>query len=386
MKQLLQATSAFVLTAMAATTVDASSWQRVTGAGDVPSGRTTPSVAAVDGYVYLFGGLRDDFAAFTNDFFNDLYRFDPQTQQWVELAPAGTLPPARTFASTAVHDDLGLMLVFGGSVFDPSFQTFQVFDDLWSYSPEANVWDQVVATNQGPSARSGAVMWFDDDEVYVFGGITQFFEFRNDLWSYDFETNTWTELIAQGAAGSPPGRHVMATGSETEHGQFTIYGGEALDFSTFEFVMLEDVWQLDIDTLQWTNATPTPAQDLTVHRNYGAAETVGDRLVFHGGDIPGGSTGCGAPFPQNVSDETWSYDLEEHSWLQEQPLGDPAPRLKRTAAAVVDEKMYVFGGWDFQCPNGTGPGQVFSTDVWVFDADEDSDDDDDSDSDSDSDG
>lgn len=369
MNRLLQGLGALAVAALLTTTANASSWERVAGSGDVPSGRTTPAVAELDGYVYLFGGVRDDFATFTNDFLDDLYRFDPQTEAWVELSPVGDSPPARTFAASSAHDDLGLMLVFGGSVFDPTFQTFQVFDDLWAYSPDTNTWTETVATNAGPSARSGAVMWVEDDLVYVFGGITQFFEFRNDLWSYDFETNTWTELIPQNAAGSPPGRHIIATGSESKQGKFTIYGGEALDFSTFQFVILEDVWRLDIDDLEWTDVTPAPSEDLPLHRNYGAANSIGQRLYFHGGDIPGGSSGCGAPFPQNVSDEIWSFHLEQHRWKQHHPSGDPAPRLKRTASAVVDEKMYVFSGWDFQCPGGVGPGQVFNTDVWVYDND-----------------
>ena len=45
------------------------------------------------------------------------------------------------------------------------------------------------------------------------------------------------------------------------------------------------------------------------------------------------------------------------------------PALKRTASAVVEGKMYVFSGWDFECTGGVGPGQLFNTDVFVFDND-----------------
>jgi N-acetylneuraminic acid mutarotase len=340
-------------------------WTQLGTAGDIPSGRTTPAVAAVDGQVYLWSGVRDDFATFENTFYDDLYRFDPLTSTWTELHPVGDKPSPRTFAASTGDEERGQMLVFGGSVYDPTFQTFEVYDDLWAYSPSCGSWSQL-GSGAGPSARSGATMWVEDDVVYVFGGVTQFFEFKSDLWAYDFATDSWTELIADGLATSPPGRHVAASGARTPHGELTLYGGEALDFSTFEFLILPDVWQLDLDTLVWTEVTPAPAEDLPQHRNYSATEIIGQQLFAQGGDIPGGSDGCGAPFAQNVTDELWSFHLVQHRWTQLHPTGDPLPRLKRSRAAVVGDVMYVFSGWDFQCDGGVGPGQVFNTDVFTY--------------------
>lgn len=356
------------LATLLTSSASAQTWTKISGSGDVPSGRTTPAVGALGSHVYLFGGVHDDFATFQNVFFDDTYVFDTETNTWTRLYPP-TQPPARTFAASAGHPGRGVLAVFGGSIFDATYQVFSVFDDLWIYDPAQGTWSEIVADNAGPDARSGASMWAHGDKLYVFGGITQFFQFHNDLWTYDFGTNLWTLLSPEGAAGAPPGRHVAASGKTLKQGKLTIYGGEALDFSTFEFAILEDVWQFDIATGQWTDATPAPSKDLPLHRNYGATALVGQRLYLHGGDIPGGSSGCGAPFPQNVSEEIWSYHLVQKRWRQHFPAGDPLVRLKRTAAAAVDGKMYIFSGWDFQCTGGAGPGQVFSTDVFVYDND-----------------
>ncbi|MEQ8273538.1 MAG: kelch repeat-containing protein [Deltaproteobacteria bacterium] len=356
----------FALISFVHTTSYAQTFTRVVGTGDVPSGRTTPAVGSLGTQVYLFGGLLDDFASFTNTFYDDTYRFDTTTGAWTRLSPA-TSPPARTFAAAAGHEGRGVLAVFGGSVYDPTFQVFSVFDDLWVYAPGDNTWTEIVASNAGPDARSGASMWADGDKLYVFGGITQFFQFRNDLWSYDFGTNLWTLHSPDGAAGAPPGRHVASAGQTLKQGKLTLYGGEALDFTTFDFVILEDVWQYDVAAQQWIDATPAPAKDLPLHRNYGAAARIGQRLFIHGGDIPGGTTGCNAPFLQNVSNEIWSFHLVQKRWRRHDAAG--AVRLKRSASAVVDGKMYIFSGWDFVCPGGVGPGQVFNTDVFVYDND-----------------
>src|SRR5207237_4324133 len=104
--------------------------------------------------VYLFSGVRDDFATFQNDYFDDLWRFDTRTETWTELFPAGPRPPVRTFAATAA-DGAQRMLVFGGAEFDAFFSVFTTYDDLWSYDPAANRWTQLVGSNAGPEARTG---------------------------------------------------------------------------------------------------------------------------------------------------------------------------------------------------------------------------------------
>jgi len=190
--------------------VDEREWTKLSTSGDIPSGRTTPAVATLGRSTYLFGGLRDDFATFESTFFDDLHRFDTKTNTWTELFRAGDRPAARTFATPAPHRGHHLLLVFGGSVFDPTFTEFEVFGDLWTYSPDDNEWIEIIADNEGPVPRSGATIWVDDDRALVFRGITQFFELNNGLWADDFSRNTWTHLIPDGAPGSPPGRHVAS--------------------------------------------------------------------------------------------------------------------------------------------------------------------------------
>jgi hypothetical protein len=94
---------------------------------------------------------------------------------------------------------------------------------------------------------------------------------------------------------------------------------------------------------------------------------IGNHLVLHGGDVPGGEDGCGSPFPQNVADEIWRFHLGQHRWDRASPAGAPLARIKRTGSAVIGDVLYVFSGWDFQCPGGVGPGQVWNLETWAYD-------------------
>ncbi|GKT19964.1 hypothetical protein AVHY2522_24400 [Acidovorax sp. SUPP2522] len=76
-------------------------WTRLVTTGEGPSVRSTPAVAPVLGSIYLFGGVKDDFASGENTFYDDLYRFDPRLARWTPLSPSGAKPPARAFAASA---------------------------------------------------------------------------------------------------------------------------------------------------------------------------------------------------------------------------------------------------------------------------------------------
>ncbi|MEM7307698.1 MAG: kelch repeat-containing protein [Planctomycetota bacterium] len=345
---------------------DGPTWTRLKTTGQGPLNRSKPGAAALGDDVYLFGGLEDDFAAVTNTFFNDLHRFDTDKNKWKLLTPAGPTPPARAFTASAARKKQKEVVFYGGSVFDVTFKVFQVFDDLWVYSAKDNTWREVQAVNQGPGPRNGATLWTKGSKLYLFGGLTPYFLFTNDLWEYDFQTNAWTELIPLFAPGSPPGRDEAYAGQKPKKGKLTIYGGESLDPGTFEFVTLEDVWQLDLDTLTWTEVTPDPEDDIDVHGNLGASTVLGNRLYVQGGDVPGGDSGCGAPFPQNDTDAIWEFHLKKHRWREVFPSGDPVPQLKRNVGVTVDGGFYIFAGFDFECPGGVGPGQIWNNDVFVL--------------------
>lgn len=334
--------------------------------GDVPSERSTPAVGAVGTDVYLFGGVKDDFRTNLYEFYDDLYRYDTGTDVWTELDPAGPVPPARAFAASLGDNGTGRLYVFGGAWYGPLFVGFEAFGDLWSYSPADNAWTLLSAEGEGPSGRSRPNMWIVGETLYVFGGIDATFETLNDLWAFDLDTGEWTEVVPNGAEGSPPTRHEAHAGETAHNGRLTVYGGEIVEFLEGEFFsLLPDTWEYDLASGTWTDVTPPEEHDLVPERNYGADGIIGNGLYVYGGDIPGGSSGCGAPFDQNVTDDLWRFDLDDRVWVELDPHGRTVP-LKRTNAAVVDSALYIFSGFDFRCEHELDEGQIWNRDVYRY--------------------
>lgn len=337
-------------------------WTRLATTGSAPSERSTPAVAAIGRHIYVFGGVRDDDINGDVVLYDDLHRFDTVKQRWDALTPGGPTPPPRAFAASVAHGPSRRMLVFGGAFFGPFFSDFSAYGDLWAYDIDANTWTELHPSNTGPAPRSRPSAWIVDDRLYIFGGVTSAFQVRNDVWAYDLRSNAWTELIPQGATGSPPPRHEAATGIKA--GRLIIYGGEAID-ENFQFTVLADTWEYRIASGTWRDITPPPSDNIAPPRDYGTAVTIGDAMYLQGGDPPG-AVDCGGFIPQHPTEQLWRFDLHRRVWEQQFPRGDALAHLKRTNSARVAGAMYVLAGFDFVCEDPVTPDQIWNHDVYRF--------------------
>jgi N-acetylneuraminic acid mutarotase len=338
-------------------------WTQV---ADIGLERSTPAVGALGKNIYIFGGVHDDFRTGVAIFYNDLHRFDTATNTMIELHPNGVPPLPRAFAAGVADPARKRLYVYGGATYQANFVGFYAHDDLQAYDVATNTWRRLGPLTGGPQGRSRPSMWLDGKKLFVFGGVTSALETLNDMWRFDLETETWTQLIANGAAGSPPTRHEALNGQYPVNGKLTIYSGEHIDpFDPAFFSIPGDTWEYDIETNTWTDRTPAAPNNVDPARNYGSAAVIGNAMYMHGGDIPGGSQGCGAPFPQNPSEELWRLDLTTYTWSKLAPAGTLVP-LKRSVATVVDETMYVLAGFDFECDELTSPGQIWNPWIYAF--------------------
>jgi len=217
-------------------------WYRIESQNPPTARAYSVAVATVD-YVILYGGRTENV-----DLFSDVWRFHVGTQVWTRDTFAGNVrAPIRTF-SAGVLDDTRLLL-FGGY----AAELFTTSNDVWAYDITENTWTELIPNGAAgsPPPRQGhtAVYAFDANlgpGFIIFGGYTDKGGF-NDAWRYYSNTNKWsiisvnTEIIPEGRFGH--------TASSADYVNFD--GTEVLIFGG-EFVGSEgeiyhnDVWSLKV--------------------------------------------------------------------------------------------------------------------------------------------
>jgi N-acetylneuraminic acid mutarotase len=193
--------------------------------------------AGADGNFWLFGGFGFDSTG-NEGVLNDLWKFDPATLEWtwisgglvrLQVGSYGTLgqpgpsnvPGSRGVAAGTV-DGNGNLWLFGGVGCDTSCGAPGELNDLWMFSPTTLEWTWEAGSNgtnqrgnagttfvtsgsNHPGSRLESFLWADAARnLWLFGGVG--FDTGggsgnlNDLWEFDTTTMEWTFM-----GGSPTG-------------------------------------------------------------------------------------------------------------------------------------------------------------------------------------
>jgi N-acetylneuraminic acid mutarotase len=266
-------------------------------AGNLPPGRSG-AVCWTDskGALWLFGGQGSDSTG-DGGTFNDLWEFNPSTNEWAWVAgaetvnqrgaygtlgtgSAGNVPGARSLAVGWI-DGKGDLWLFGGAGLD-SAGTQGSLNDLWEFNPSTNQWAWVGGPNTAgqpgvpgklrtpaagniPAARNGAVSWVDSNgNFWLFGGAL-----RNDLWEFNPGSGEWTWMsgstmtLSQGqslpgvygtlqvpASNDVPGGRTGAVSWTDAKGNFWMFGGQGYDSVGTQGV-LNDLWEFSPVAGEW---------------------------------------------------------------------------------------------------------------------------------------
>jgi len=158
-------------------------------------------------------------------------------------------------------------------------------------------------------------------------------DFFNDVWAFDLDLETWTELKANDrSAAAPRPRYGQSAALDTQ-GRVLISHGFS-DQGRFD-----DTWAFDLAAARWVNLTPAsgpkPLKRCLHELIY---EAIADRLLLFGGC----SSGFG-PCPQG---DLWAFDLKTTTWTELIPSG-VAPSARSNASLVYEattQTLYLFGG------------------------------------------
>ncbi len=222
----------------------------VYGALDTPSATNIPGGregAATwtdkNGNLWLFGGLGyDGSGTNTYGYENDLWMYNPGTNQWTWESGSSTVPaPSNTIFGT-----------FPG-VSSPVYGTLDT-----------------PASGNTPGGRTNTTAWTDSSgNLWLFGGgavdSEGFENVYNDLWEFNTTTKLWVwvgggdtldELGVYGtldtsASGNFPGARYLASSWTDNGGNFWLFGGSGYTSNAGEY-NLNDLWEFSTSTSQWT--------------------------------------------------------------------------------------------------------------------------------------
>ncbi|XP_014205056.1 F-box only protein 42 [Copidosoma floridanum] len=147
--------------------------------------RHSHSACAYNNSMYVFGGCT---AACTT--FNDLWRLDLDTREWVRPITMGSYPSPKACATMLYYKKS--FILFGGWSHPspyPLHQQWKLFNELHVYSIESNRWAAINPLETPPptSAHSASI---HGNTMVVFGGVSNGYS-TNDVWCLNLDTYTW---------------------------------------------------------------------------------------------------------------------------------------------------------------------------------------------------
>ncbi len=224
--------------------------------GNQPGGRYEAATwTDSSGGLWLFGGYGYDANGVLANL-NDLWRFDPSTNEWTWMGgksmagsfcpngldcgyagvygtlgvpAAGNIPGSRTAAFTWTDATGHFWIAFGGG-FDDS-GTWGQLDDIWEFDAAANEWTWmggyntlgplgrhagvygtlgIASTGNMPGSRQAGSGWIDSSgHFWLFGGsgwdsLSSPGDL-NDVWEFDPSAGEWAWMGGTNTAGTPDG-------------------------------------------------------------------------------------------------------------------------------------------------------------------------------------
>ncbi len=197
-----------------------------------------------------------------------------------------------------------------------------------------SAWSIFTVSGTKPSARCCFGSTTNNSKLYIFGGVPG----GNDLWELDIESREWTQLTPTGAVGSPSERY--GAGSGIFENKLYIFGGRDISGNT----IFSDIWEYNPSG--WINKTPAvfPTRWYSSVINFN--NTIG---------IFGGTTDLFV----NFTNDLLNFNGLNLNVMSPDTAAPSSPERRAGAAmgSIGQEEIVIFGGYD----------SVGYNDLWIFD-------------------
>lgn len=279
----------------------------------MPTPRQEVAVAALDGRVFVIGGLGPGAEPVAT-----VEAYDPATNRWEPRAP---LPAPTHHAAAAVAE--GRLFVVGG--YTGGRVRWTASHIVLEYDPRRNAWTTRAPM---PTPRGALALAVLGNRIHALGGTVE--DVSNAHEVYDVVADRWSP-----ANPMPTARDHLA--AVAWQGRVWALGGRTAFLGT-QYASVEIY---DPATDSWRTGPPLPSG-----RGGLAAAALGDRILVFGGE---------APF--RIFNATEMYEPAGDRWIAKTPI--PTPR-HGMGAVVVAGRVYLPGGGRRPGWAPTGANEVYT--------------------------
>lgn len=255
-------------------------------------------------------------------YFQDFYKFDPESNTWSEQGDIPDFPGGPRIGAVAfVIDDI----VYVGS----GASSLAYKEDFYAYYPTTNTWSSVGAIADFPTqGRRRSVAFTIDGKGYVGTGFN-FGGHKKDFYQYDPVTNMWS---SSGVIPDLPGPGRFAAVSFVLKNEAYVGSGYGTDY-------LSDFYKYDTNTNMWSAIGDVP--DLPgAGRSWAVSFILDEEAVVGTGYYFGQISDF---YRYNPNNNTWSASLEVPNM--------PGPALDGGVAFVLNSTAYTGTGFPLATSN-----------------------------------
>jgi N-acetylneuraminic acid mutarotase len=231
------------------------------------------------------------------DLVAETWTYDLDRNAWHKLQTHGSPPAGIVGARMSYDSESDRIVLFGG--FD--FATFTFNSDTWVLDLRTRTWTNMSPATH-PTGRNfhGQVYHAASDRVLTISGFDESFTVSNDVWSYDYNTNTWTEIESPDA----PARDYVGVAYMDRSERVLVFGGLEPYGPDFEEISRNEAWEYDLRRNRWRQIEPEDeAPGPRAWHSMGYSDLSDEVLVFGGGVDR-----------LNLNNEAWAYDPREEEW------------------------------------------------------------------------
>ncbi|XP_074594058.1 host cell factor 1-like [Brevipalpus obovatus] len=256
--------------------------------------------------------------------------------KWVKVSSStGPAPrPRHGHRAVAIKD---LIIIFGGG-------NEGIVDELHVYNSTLNQWFIPQVKGDIPQGCAAYGFVCDGTRLLVFGGMVEYGKYSNELHELQASRWEWKKLKPKPPKNGVYPCPRLGHSFTLINNKVYLFGGLANDSDDPKNNIpryLNDLYVLEMkphsNAMQWelpqTHGTPPPPRESHSAVAYMGADGNHPKLIIYGG-----MSGC------RLGD-LWQLDIQTMQWSKPFVEGPPPLPRSLHSATLIGNKMYVFGGW-----------------------------------------